>query len=96
MVGVYHTPLGRFSMVDISTVGIVPLPKKVVVGSISSKASEDVLFAVGTLLVVKQSGLADRPRWLRYTRSYTAGDCCLWVHIVPVWYYPVSGLRWNR
>ena len=38
MVGVRHVPLGRFSTVDISTVGIVSVPKNVGFGSISPKA----------------------------------------------------------
>ena len=34
----FHTPLGRFSMLDISTVGIVSVPKKVGVGNVSPRA----------------------------------------------------------
>ena len=36
---IYHTPLGRFSMLDISTaVGIVSVPKEIGVGNISPRA----------------------------------------------------------
>ena len=39
-VGVHHTPLGRLSMVDISTaVGIVSVPNKLDVGNVSPRAS---------------------------------------------------------
>ena len=35
---VHHTPLGRFSMVDISMVGIVSVPKRIGVGNVSPRA----------------------------------------------------------
>ena len=61
---VYDTPLGRFSMADISTVGIVPMPPpKVFVGKmhVAESFPEDVSLGIGTLLVVEQSTLESRP-----------------------------------
>ena len=36
--GEYRTPLGRFSLVDISTVGMVPVPKRSAFGNVSPRA----------------------------------------------------------
>ena len=40
--GVYHTPMGRPSMVDISTLGMVSVPKKLSLGTSRRELSEDV------------------------------------------------------
>ena len=56
-------PLGRFSTVDISTVGIVPpVPTRSASEISLRELSEDVSFGVGALLVVEQSSLENRPR----------------------------------
>ena len=55
---VYHTPLGRFSMLGISTVEIVPVPKSSALETPRRELSKDVSFRIGTLLVVEQLGLA--------------------------------------
>ena len=55
--GVYRTPLGRFSMLDISTVGIVSVPKRSALEASRRELSEDVSFGVGTLLFFEQSSL---------------------------------------
>ena len=62
--GVYHTPLGRFTMLDISTAaGIVSGAEKVGVGTSRRRdRSEDVSFGIGTHLVVERSSLENRPR----------------------------------
>ena len=60
--GAYHTPLGRFSMLDISTVGIVPVPETSALETFRRVLSEHVSFGIGTLLVVEQSSLETRPR----------------------------------
>ena len=63
MVGVHHTPLGRFSMVDISTVGIVSVPKRSALESYRRELfffSEHVSFGVRTLLLVEQSIFENR------------------------------------
>ena len=57
--GVHHTPLYRVAMVDISTVGsragtALEMSRR--------ELSRDVPFGVGTLLVVEQSNLENRPR----------------------------------
>ena len=54
---VHHTPLGRFSAVDISTVGTVSALE-----TSRRDHSEDVSFGIGTFLVVEQSSLENRPR----------------------------------
>ena len=66
---VYHTPLGRFSMVDRylhssrDTI-IVSVPKWSAVETCRRELSEDVSFGIGTgtLLVVEQSSLETPPR----------------------------------
>ena len=62
-------------MVDISTVGIVPVPKGSTLETRRRELSEDVWFGigtVGTLLVVEQSTLENRPRGcVVHTPSYT-------------------------
>ena len=64
--GIYHAPLGRFSVLDMSrVVGIVSVPKKQALERSRRELSEDVSFGVGTvgaLLVVEQSSLENRPR----------------------------------
>ena len=52
--GGYHTPLGRLSMFDISTVEIVAAPKMLALETSRRELSEDVSFGVGTLLVIEQ------------------------------------------
>ena len=52
-----YTPLGRFSVVDISTVGIVSVSKRSAFETSREELSEDVSFGVGTLLLVEQSTL---------------------------------------
>ena len=53
-VGVFHTSLDRFSMLDISTaVGIVPVPKRSALETFWRELSEDVSFGVGTSVVVE-------------------------------------------
>ena len=60
---VYHTTLGRFSMIDISTaVGILSVPKRKALGTSRRELSERVSFGIGTLLVVEQSGFENRTR----------------------------------
>ena len=54
-------PLGRSSMVDISTVGIVPEPKRSALETSRRELSEDVSFGIGTLLVVEQSSFEKPP-----------------------------------
>ena len=61
--GVYYIPLGRFSMVDVSTVvGIVSVPKWSAFETSRRELSEDISFGIGILLVVGQSTLQNRPR----------------------------------
>ena len=60
--GEYHTPLGRFSMVDISMVGIVSVPKQSALKTSRLELSKDISFGIGALLVVEQSSLENRPR----------------------------------
>ena len=52
-----RTPLMRFSILDISTVGIVSTPKRSALETSRRELSEDVSFGIGTLLVVEQSTL---------------------------------------
>ena len=49
-------------MLDISTVGIVSVPKKSALETSRRELSEDVSFGIGTLLGVEQSSLKNRPR----------------------------------
>ena len=49
-------------MVDISTVETVPVPKTSALETPRRQLSEDLSFDVGTLLVVEQSSLENRPR----------------------------------
>ena len=56
-VRVYHTLLGRLSVVDISMVGIVRVAKRWAVETCPQELFEDVSLGIGTLLVVEQSGL---------------------------------------
>ena len=60
-------------MLDISTVGIVSVPKKVSVGNILQRAFQRhiIWYGIGTVLVVEQSGLESSPRGVWYTPSYT-------------------------
>ena len=55
----YITPLGRFPMVDVSTVlvGIVSVPKWSAWETSRRELSEDVSFGIDTLLVFEQSTL---------------------------------------
>ena len=62
----FHTPLGRLSMVDISTaVEIVPVPKRSALKKSRREFSEDMTLGsatIGSLLVVEQLSLEIRPR----------------------------------
>ena len=65
---VYITPSWcRFSVLDISTVGMMPVPTRSALEESRRELSEDVSFGVGTLLVVEQSSLENRPRGVRYS-----------------------------
>ena len=60
----WTNPLGRFPMVDISTVGIVSVPKTSALKTSRRELSEGVWFGIGTsdpLLVVEQSSLETAP-----------------------------------
>ena len=48
-------------MINISTVGIVSTPKTSALETSRRELSEDVSFGIGTLLVVEQSSLENRP-----------------------------------
>ena len=63
-VTVYNTspPWADFSMVDISTVGIVSVPKRSALEPSIRELSEDVSFGIGTLLAVEHSCLVNRTR----------------------------------
>ena len=47
---------------DISTVGIVSTPKRSALEKSGRELSEGVSFGIGTLLVVEQSSLENRPK----------------------------------
>ena len=68
----YHT-LGRFSMVDTSTIGILSAPTKWALEAPRRELYEYVSFGAGTLLVVEPSSLENRP-W--------GCDLCRYVHIL--------------
>ena len=78
-------------MVDISKVGIVSVPKSSALEISRRELSEDVWFGIGTgtLLVVEQSTLGNRPRCVMYT-TVMVYDRCLTKHILaryaPHWY----------
>ena len=59
---VHHPSLGGFSMVDVSTAGIVPVPTRSALERSRRELSEDVSFGVGTLLAVEQSSLEKPPQ----------------------------------
>ena len=68
---VYHTPLSRFSMVDISTAaGMVRVQTESALESSRRELSEDVSFGIDwyTLMVVEQSSLENH--------APGACDCC--------------------
>ena len=68
--GVHHTPLGRFSMLDISTVGIVSVPKRSALETSRRELAEDVriVWYFRILLVVEQSSVENAPTGgVRYT-----------------------------
>lgn len=58
----YQPPLGRFSMIDMFTVGLVPVRRRSVFEMSSHAFFEDLSFVIGTLLVVRQSSLENRLR----------------------------------
>ena len=66
---------------DISTVGIVSTPKRSALEKSGRELSEGVSFGIGTLLVVEQSSLENRPKGVWYTPSYT-GYCCMVPEVV--------------
>ena len=49
-------------MVDISSVAVVLVPKRSALETVRRERSEDVSFGIGTLLVVEQSSLENRPK----------------------------------
>ena len=57
----YHTPLGRFSMVDISTVGIVSVPKRSSLETAITESFGDISLGIDAALVVEQSSLENNP-----------------------------------
>ena len=65
-------------MVDISTVGIVSVPKRSALETSCRELSEDVSFGIGTgtLLVVEQSRLEKPPKG-RVTYTVVCGRCPL-------------------
>ena len=68
-------------MVDISTDGILSVPKKVGVGSISPRVFRIyVPFGIGALLVVEQSTLEIRPRGVIHTSPAVYGKCYSYSH----------------
>ena len=60
--GVYHTPLGRFSMVDISTIGVVSVPKR---GRRWKRLAESF---------PKTCGLVSAPSWLSSNRAWNTAS----------------------
>ena len=59
-----HPPVGRFSMLDMSTVGIVPLLKRSALAACRGELCEGVSFGIGTApswSQSKQSSLGNRP-----------------------------------
>ena len=60
-------------MLGISTVGLVPVPKRSALETPRRELSEDVSFRIGTVSVVEQSGLEHRRGGMRFAPSYTVG-----------------------
>ena len=60
-------PMGRFSRLDISTVGILSVPKRLALERSSRRLCEDASFGIVTFLVVEQSSLEKRPIGVSYT-----------------------------
>ena len=60
--GCMSHPLGQFSMLDISIVGIESVPKMAALETFRRELSEDVSFGIVTLLVVEQWSLESRPK----------------------------------
>ena len=83
-----HTRLGRFSMLDVSTVGIVSVPNRSVLETSRRELLEDVSFGVGTLLVVEQSSL-DQPPQGGVICTVVYGVLCCAGHAAPrfLWYW---------
>ena len=71
MTVVYHTPVGRFSMVDISTIGVAPVRNIWALETSRRKLSEDISSGVDTLLVIEQPRFENCPKGVLYTPSYT-------------------------
>lgn len=60
---IYHTPpSGRFSMLDITTVGLVSVPKRSASQTAGRELSEDFAFITCSPLVVEQPSLENGPR----------------------------------
>ena len=59
--GVYYTPLGRLSMPDISSVGIVPVPQRSALETSPRELSEAYVLQYRHPLVVEQSSLETAP-----------------------------------
>ena len=70
----HHTPLGRFSRLGISAVGIVSVPERSALETSRRELSQDVSFGSGTPLAVEQSSLEKTPQGcVRYT--VVCGTC---------------------
>ena len=63
-------------MVDISTVGIVLVPKRSAFEGSRGERSEDVSFGIDILLVVEQPSLKNRPCTVIYR---TVGGSVIWL-----------------
>ena len=88
----YHTPLPRCSMVDISTVGIVSVPKRSALKTSRRELSEDVWFGIGTagtLLVDEQSSSEERPKGVWNALRV----CVIYTVVSGVRYHAINMLR---
>ena len=81
MVGVYHTPLGRFSMLDISTTGVLPVPENVGVGNVLPRAfrrrSVRHWHSLGRAFELGKSphGVCDINRPIQHIMTGSSGSC---------------------
>ena len=57
-----HTPVGRFTMLDTSTVGLASVLKRTALEASRPEPSYDASFGISTLLVVEQSSFEKHPR----------------------------------
>ena len=58
-------------MLDISTLGIGSVPKRTALGTSRRELPEHTYFGIGSLLVVEQSSMENRPRGVECTPPYT-------------------------